>query len=215
MKVKYFLQSCFLITSDNGTRILTDPYHNMPGFKQPAFEADIVTVSHSHSDHNNTGAVKGGFMLINKPEYLKKGDIEITGIETYHDNREGSQRGRNILFKYVIDGLNICHCGDLGHILTDGQLNKIGKIDILLLPVGGVFTIDANDAVKVMRQINPIITIPMHYKSKVFGPIGLMLGSVDKFITLAGIKSTELSELEVASGSISQYQGIITLKIEN
>ena len=214
MKIKWFGQSCFLLTSKDGVRIVTDPFNKRIGYKLPEVEADMVTTSHNHMDHNYIKAVKGDFIHINQLQKYSKDGIEIIEVETFHDKSGGSKRGKNIIFKFSIDGINICHCGDLGHVLTPDQLCKIGKVDILIIPVGGGPTIDALDAVKVVEQLKPSITIPMHYRTKALGLIGFLFGKVDKFISVAGQKAKELKELDIDASSLSQYKGIVTLKYE-
>jgi L-ascorbate metabolism protein UlaG (beta-lactamase superfamily) len=207
MKIKWFGQSCFLITAENGTKILTDPFKDMMGYKLPEMEADIVSISHNHRDHNYVNAAKGNFELINKPGGFSKNGIAIQGVETFHDKVSGARKGKNLVFKFEMDQINLCHLGDLGHILNSAQIEAIGKVDILFLPVGGGFTIDARDAVQVMRQLNPAIVIPMHYRTKALGLLGCLFGKVDRFISASGLKAGECKVLEINRGNISGYQG--------
>jgi L-ascorbate metabolism protein UlaG (beta-lactamase superfamily) len=146
MKIKWFGQSCFMITSQNGTKVLTDPFNNMWGYKLPEIEANIVSKSYNHSDHNNINSVKSNFLCINQSGVFSKDGIEIKGVKTFHDKVSGSKRGKNTVYNFKIDEINICHCGDLGHILNPNQIEEIGTVDILLLPVGGLVTINAFDA---------------------------------------------------------------------
>lgn len=212
MKIKWFGQSCFMITSENGTKVLTDPFKKMLGYKLPEIEANIVSTSHDHSDHNNIDAVKSSFVHINEPGEFSKAGIEIKGIETFHDKVSGSKRGKNTVYNFKIDGINICHCGDLGHLLTSNQIEEIGHVDILLLPVGGLATINAFDATQVMKQLNPTIVLPMHYRTKALGLIGYVFGTVDKFISVSGLKVKEYDELELSKANIKDYSGIVVLK---
>jgi len=167
MKVKWLGHSCFLITSKDGIRIITDPYAVGEGINYSPIKetADIVVVSHEHDDHNNVSAVQG------KPEVVK-GDgiktakgIQFRGIATYHDANKGKQRGPNIVFCFTLDDMKLCHLGDLGHVLTQEQIEEVGVIDILFIPVGGFFTIDAADASRVCDQLAPKVIIPMHFKT--------------------------------------------------
>jgi L-ascorbate metabolism protein UlaG (beta-lactamase superfamily) len=167
MKVKWLGHSCFLITSRGGVRIVTDPYAvggsiNYSPIKETA---DVVVVSHEHGDHSNVSAVQG------KPEVVKgsgtktaKG-IQFKGIATYHDTSQGKQRGPNTVFCFTIDDVRLCHLGDLGHVLGPGQVNEIGAVDILFVPVGGFFTIDASAASQVCDQLKPKVVILMHFKT--------------------------------------------------
>jgi len=167
MKVKWLGHSCFLITSRGGVRIVTDPYAVGGGINYSPIKetADVVVVSHEHDDHSNVSAVQG------KPEVVKgsgtktaKG-IQFKGIASYHDASQGEQRGPNTIFCFNVDDLKLCHLGDLGHVLNPGQVKEIGAVDILLVPVGGFFTIDASVASQVCNQLKPKVVIPMHFKT--------------------------------------------------
>lgn len=206
MKIKWFGQSCFLITSENGTKIVTDPYKNMLGYRLPVVEADIVSTSHNHSDHNNTKAVKGSFTHLSELGTFTVNNIAIKGVATFHDNALGAKRGKNTVYNFSIDGINVCHCGDLGHVLTDTQINEIGPVDILLLPVGGGPTVGAQDAGQVVKQLNPAIVIPMHYRTKALGPLGLLFEKVDNFIAASGLKSKKCKELDIDKANIKNKE---------
>jgi len=212
MIIKWFGQSCFMITSENGTKVLTDPFHKMLGYKLPEIEANIVSTSHNHSDHNNINAIKGNFKHINELGIFLKDGIEIKGVDTFHDKVSGSRRGKSTIYNFKIDGINICHCGDLGHVLNLKQIEEIGSVDILLLPIGGLATINAFDAAQVMKQLNPAIIIPMHYRTKALGLLGYVFGSVDKFISVSGLKAKEYEKLELNKTNMKDYSGIVVLK---
>lgn len=164
LKITYIAHSSFLIETNSGVKILTDPYDASVGYKLFNIEADIVTTSHKHFDHAYLGALKGNYVLVDKPqEYNIKG-VKVRGIKTFHDNEHGKKRGENIVF-VIEDEFKIAHLGDLGHELEKKQIDEIGSIDILLVPVGGVFTIDAKSAYNVVKSLSPKIIIPMHYKT--------------------------------------------------
>jgi L-ascorbate metabolism protein UlaG (beta-lactamase superfamily) len=205
MHITWLGHSCFKIQDKTGSdaiTIVTDPFDANTGFKVPNFEADIVTVSHSHHDHNNADALRGKPFIINAAgEYDVKG-ISIEGIDSHHDEKEGAERGRNIIYWMEMEGIAIVHLGDLGHVLTDKQLEKIGKCDILMIPVGGKYTIDAKKAVEVINQIEPRIVIPMHYKT-VGGKITDIDG-VEKFVKELGIKPTEEEKLKISKKDLPQ-----------
>ena len=167
MKIKWLGHACFLITSKDGVRIITDPYAVGGGINySPITEAaDVVVVSHDHGDHNNVSTVQG------KPEVAQgsgtktaKG-IRFKGITTYHDTSQGQQRGANTIFCFTVDNMKLCHLGDLGHVLSPEQVKEIGAADILFVPVGGFFTIDAPVASQVCDQLKPKVVIPMHFKT--------------------------------------------------
>lgn len=211
MKIKWFGQSCFRFTAENGTKIVIDPY-KMFCYKLPELDANIVTVSHNHSDHNNVGAVKGDFVLIKDPGVFSQEGIGIKGVQTFHDNVSGAKRGKNIVYNFRIDGLNVCHCGDLGHLLNPEQIKEIGKVDILLLPVGGRATLDAGGAAEVMKQLGPAVVIPMHYRTKAMGILGFIFGKVDTFITVSKKEAKNYKELDVNLSNIKDLPGIAVLQ---
>ena len=212
MKIKWFGQSCFRITAENGTNIVMDPYHNILGYKLQEIDAHIVTTSHEHSDHNNVGAVKGDFVHFKDPGEFSQAGIGIKGVQTFHDNVSGKKRGKNIVYNFWIDGLNVCHCGDLGHLLSFEQINEIGKVDILLLPIGGRATLDAGGAVEVMKQLNPVVLIPMHYRTKAMGILGFIFGKVDTFITVSKKDAKNYKELDVNLSNIKDLPEIAVLQ---
>jgi L-ascorbate metabolism protein UlaG (beta-lactamase superfamily) len=210
MKIKWLGHASFLITSDSGVRIITDPY--MPDARLHYGEinesADIVTVSHEHSDHGSVAAVKGSPKVV-------KGDAEVKGISfrcipAFHDAAGGKDRGKNTLFCFEVDGVKICHLGDLGHQLTAAQVAQIGSVDVLLLPVGGFYTIDATVAGKVAEQLKPKVVIPMHFKNNkcdfpISGVAEFLRGKKD-------ISQPDTSEIEFKAGKLPPTTRIIVLK---
>jgi L-ascorbate metabolism protein UlaG (beta-lactamase superfamily) len=214
MKIQWFGQSCFLFISKEGKKVLTDPFNSIMGYKLPDVQADIVTTSHNHGDHNNVAIVKGNYVHLNTCNKFVDGNIEVIGIPTFHDASSGKYRGQNIIFKYIIDNISICHCGDLGHILTSEQLLKIGHVDILLIPVGGLVTINHSKAYEVVKQINPTIIIPMHYRTKALGIKGFLFSNVEKFTSIAGKRIFEIRDLTIEKQDLSKYSGIVILKYD-
>jgi L-ascorbate metabolism protein UlaG (beta-lactamase superfamily) len=167
MKVKWLGHACFLITSRDGLRVITDPYAVGGGINYSSIKetADVVTVSHEHGDHNNVAAVQGQPEVVEGSGTRTAKGIRFKGVATSHDASQGTQRGSNTVFCFTMDGLNLCHLGDLGHVLSPGQVTEIGAVDILFVPVGGFFTIDATVASQVCDQLKPRIAIPMHFKT--------------------------------------------------
>jgi L-ascorbate metabolism protein UlaG (beta-lactamase superfamily) len=167
MKIEWLGHACFLITSRDGLRVITDPYTVGGGINYSPIKetADVVVVSHDHGDHSNVSTVQG------KPEVVKGSGtktargIQFKGIASYHDASQGTQRGLNTVFCFAIDNMKLCHLGDLGHVLDPEQVNEIGAVDILFAPVGGFFTIDASVASRVCDQLKPKVVIPMHFKT--------------------------------------------------
>lgn len=168
MIISWYGHSCFKIqtSSASGPLVLvTDPFAKEAGLTPPRLQADIVTVSHQHFDHNNVETVGGSPFLINMPgEYEIKG-ITVRGIPSFHDKVEGAERGNNIIYCLRVENISLCHLGDLGQEkLTAQQLEQMGDVDILFVPVGGKYTLDGSEAAEIVNQIEPKIVIPMHYK---------------------------------------------------
>jgi len=167
VQIKWYGQSCFEVKTKD-TIIVFDPYSDDIGLKLPELSADIVLVSHEHFDHNNVGAVKGREkekpFVISSPGEYEISDFYISGISSFHDKSEGKERGLNTIYTVSGEDIKFCHLGDLGTGLSDEDLEKIGDVDILFVPVGGVYTISAEEALSVINQIDPKIVIPMHYK---------------------------------------------------
>ncbi len=205
MIITWLGQSAFKLQdkiSSDGVTLVTDPYGKETGLKMPSFEADIVTVSHDHADHNNVEALRGNpFVIDCAGEYDTKG-ILIEGIDSYHDEEEGKLRGGNIIYRIEMDDISIVHLGDLGHILTNEQLEKLVGVDILLIPVGGKFTLDAKKAVEVISQIEPRIVIPMHYK--IDGLAYEDFDSVEKFVKELGIEPSREEKLKISKKDLPQ-----------
>jgi L-ascorbate metabolism protein UlaG (beta-lactamase superfamily) len=210
VKIKYLAHASFLITSDSGVRIVTDPYATSPGLKHGEIKetADIVTVSHEHGDHNNVAAVKGNPKAVRASAEVK--GIKIRAISTAHDDKGGSQRGKNTVFCFEVDGVNVCHAGDLGHALTEEQVKAIGKVDVLMIPVGGFFTVDAKTATKVGDQLQPKVIIPMHYKTD---KLDFPIAGVDEFTKgKNNVTRSGESEIEIKAGKLPAGAQIIVLK---
>lgn len=181
--------------------MVTDPYSDNIGLKMPRFEADIVTISHAHDDHGNTGAIRGNPFIINTAgEYEIKG-VFIEGVESWHDDKKGAERGGNIICRIEMDDISITHLGDLGHILETKQLEKLKGTDILLIPVGGKFTLNASKAVEVISQIEPRIVIPMHYKT---AGVKIDVDGAEKFIKELGIKPRNEEKLKISKKDLPQ-----------
>lgn len=204
MYITWLGQSCFKLQDKIGTdgvTLITDPFGGDLGLKVPHSEADIVTVSHAHHDHNNTDAVRGNPFIINTAgEYEIKG-VFIEGVESAHDEKNGGERGENIIYRIEMEDISITHLGDLGHVLDAKQLERLEGTDILLIPVGGKYTINAAKAVEVISQIEPRIVIPMHYKVP-----GLKadLDGVDKFIKELGLKPRQEEKLKISKKDLPQ-----------
>jgi L-ascorbate metabolism protein UlaG (beta-lactamase superfamily) len=210
MKIKWLGQAAFLIESK--TTLVTDPFAPIIGRLPKDLVADVVTVSHSHFDHNYVKGVGGSPEVINSIGKFSVGTAEITGVATFHDNVGGRKRGNNIVFVVKAEGLTLCHLGDLGHILSDKQIKEIGPVDILMIPVGGGPTIDATQVVQTVSQLKPKVVLPMHYKSKK-SLIPLPFAGVDKFVDAFGWEVVEVKELEIDKSNIDSFdQKVVIFK---
>ena len=209
MKVKWLGHASFLITSEDGVKIITDPYSTGMGInygeiKEPA---DVVVVSHDHPDHANTG-------LPGSPQVVKgtaeaKG-MKFKGIAAYHDDAKGSQRGPNTIICFTVDGIQLCHLGDLGHQLTNDQASEIGEVDILMIPTGGAFTIDSEGATMVCDRLKPRVAIPMHYSTE---KCAYPISGVEEFLKgKTNVRRMDTSEVEFTKNELPSATEIVVLK---
>ncbi len=215
MKIKYLAHASFLIVSDNGTKIITDPYKaggysGAIGYAPINEEADIVLVSHDHDDHNQVSEVLGSPEVVKGAGSHSVSGVTIKGVNSFHDSSNGKERGSNTIFVFDVDGLKVCHLGDLGHLLTDNQIKEIGQIDILLIPVGGFFTIDHQQATKVVDQLKPKVVIPMHFKTE---KLDFPVKDVEPFLKgKEKVIKTGTSEIEITKENINEKEGILVLE---
>lgn len=164
MEITWLGLSCFRIRGSQAV-IITDPVPPDSGYALVKQTADIVTVSHKHPSHSYTAGVSGQPRIVSGPGEYEIAGVLMLGLTTYHDAVKGQTRGKNTIYLMEIDGIAVCHLGDIGHVLTDEHLEQMGKIDILMLPVGGVSTINAAMAAEIVRKVEPKVVIPMHYKT--------------------------------------------------
>lgn len=179
LQLRWHGHACWEITND--ITLVTDPHDGKSiGIPAPSVTGDIILVSHDHYDHNSVKSVeKEDSKVITDDRKRSISDIEIKGIESFHDEKQGAKRGKNIIFHFTIDGIKFCHLGDLGHDIDDETVSKIGEVDILFIPVGGTFTVDDRQAWKVIKKIKPKIIVPMHYK---IGGLSLPIAGIDPFL---------------------------------
>ncbi len=182
MKIRWHGHSCFEV-SDKVT-IITDPHDGKSiGIRPPRAKGDIIFVSHDHTDHCCVRSVKGPSSRVysDSGEFLDDG-TEIWGIPSYHDNYFGAKRGKNTIFKFRLGGVTFCHLGDLGHMPDDKTLRRIGKVDVLFVPVGNIFTLELSDAWNVVEKINPRIVVPMHFR---IAGLSMSIKPVENFLDCA------------------------------
>lgn len=216
MKIIFHGHSCFEITASpikqNLVKIVIDPFSEEIGLKLPKMEANLLLVSHGHYDHSNVRSVSGNYFLISEPgEYEIKG-VFVKAIKSFHDQKEGKERGENLIFKIEAEDLKLCHMGDLGQReLTKEQLDEISQVDILFIPVGGTYTISAKEAKEIISQIEPKIIIPMHYH---LPGLKIKLDGIESFISLMGKKKVEeIEKLQIKKADLPQEgQKILILK---
>jgi L-ascorbate metabolism protein UlaG (beta-lactamase superfamily) len=215
MKIKWYGHAAFLITSDEGTKIIIDPYE--PGafggqlsYGKIKDQADIVLTSHDHADHNYTQDLPGTPQVVKGSGSKTLKGVSMKGISTYHDPSKGSERGANTIFTITINNIQVCHLGDLGHLLSAKELAEVGPVDILLIPVGGFFTIHPKEATSVAEQIKPRILIPMHFKT---GKCGFSIAPVEDFLKgKANVKRPKASEATFDKATLPQQMEIMVLE---
>lgn len=209
MDIIHLGHSSFRIKGKNAA-LVTDPFSlSDTGLKFPKAEADIITVSHQHPDHNAVENIGGGpIVFTGAGEYEVKG-IKITGIASFHDSLNGAERGRNTIFKMSVDGVSLVHLGDLGEKLTQKQIDQIEEVDILMIPVGGKYTVDGKTAVEIINQIQPKIVIPMHYSVP---GLKFELSSVDGFLKEMGKEAEKLPKLTISKDKLPEEMKIVILE---
>lgn len=217
MIITYNGHSSFKLKGKNSL-VVTDPFDSLVGFEAPALSADVVTVSHQHSDHNNIIPVKGTTrrakpFIIDKPGKYEVGGVSVFGVKFFHDDQAGAVRGVNCCFTILLEGLRICHLGDLGHELTVTQVEQIGSIDVLLCPVGGVYTINPKSAIVVIKALEPSIVIPMHYKTTAHNQeLFSELATLEDFLKEYGIEVEAEEKLQVDRSRLPEETEVVVLR---
>jgi len=179
LQIRWHGHSCFEIT--NEVTLVTDPHDGKSiGIHAPSVTGDIVLVSHDHYDHNSVKSVeKDGSKIVTDTRKRNISNVEIKGFETFHDESHGEKRGNNIIYKFTMEDIAFCHMGDLGHDLDENTVQKIGDVDILFIPIGGTFTLDATQAWRLIKKVKPRIAVPMHYK---IGGLSLPITEIEPFL---------------------------------
>jgi L-ascorbate metabolism protein UlaG (beta-lactamase superfamily) len=179
LQIRWHGHSCFEITND--VTLVTDPHDGKSiGIHAPTVSGDIILISHDHYDHNSIKTVeKDDSKVITDERKRTVANIDIKGIESFHDECHGEKRGKNIIYKFTMNGITFCHLGDIGHEIDEEIAQKIGDVDILFIPIGGTFTVDANQAWNIIDKIKPKIAVPMHYK---IGGLSLPITGIDPFL---------------------------------
>jgi L-ascorbate metabolism protein UlaG (beta-lactamase superfamily) len=216
MDITYLGHSSFRIKTKTAV-VVTDPYDpKLVGLKYSGVEGDIVTVSHQHPDHNQSQLVGGARKVVDGPGEYEIMGVSILGYPSFHDAKEGAERGENTIYLIEADGLRVAHVGDLGHKLSDKMIEELGSIDILMLPVGGFYTIGPAEAAEVVKSVEPSIIIPMHYQ--VAGLVAENFGElapVDAFLKEVGLPTEILPKLSIKKEELTEEQKVIQLIPQN
>ncbi len=215
MKVKWIGHACFAITGSDGTVVVTDPYEpggfgGAVGYGPIPVEPDIVTVSHGHEDHGYVQGLRGNPIIVKEGGASKAKGMKFDLHKSFHDTGHGAERGSNNIICFTVDGVRVCHLGDLGHELDAATAGAIGDVDVLLVPVGGFFTIDAAVATSVVETLNPRVVVPMHYKTD---KCGFPIDTVEPFIKgKPNVERTGSTEFDVDKDSLPQQTKIVVLE---
>ena len=203
MKIRYLGHSCFQLIESTGTTVVTDPYSDEIGYPLPDVSADAVTISHKHYDHAAADRVGGNPVVIDREGSYDLPGVEIDSIKSYHDPEGGKLRGENIIFKFSMDGIVVCHLGDIGEECSTELIESLLPVNVLLIPVGGNYTIDAEQAKEYVDRIMPDIVIPMHFKEK---GKKVDIDKVEEFTDLFDdeeVVAEEQSEVEISREDLS------------
>lgn len=212
MKIQYLGHSSFKLTDSTGISVVTDPYAPQIGFFMPKVSANAVTISHHHFDHDNAAAVGGNPQIIDKAASYQLEGVKISAIKSFHDPVGGKMRGENVIFKFNMDGLTVCHLGDLGEACSAELIERILPVDVLLIPVGGNYTIDAKTAKEYVDRLMPKIVIPMHYRTN---DLNVDIENLDGFINLFDedtIEKRDSSEIEISRSNLSSGTKVVVLR---
>ena len=219
MEIKYLGHSSFFVRSkvrvgEPETRLVTDPFDSeMVGIRFPKVEAEIVTVSHHHHDHDRASQVGGNPLIIDWPGQFEKMGMRVTGYKSFHDKKNGEERGEVILYKIEVEGLSTLHCGDLGVIPDDSFLDEVGEVDILMVPVGGHYTLDSSEAMELVKKVEPSIVIPMHFRTAQQKALN-ELSTVDEFLKNFGADSqAPIPKLVIKKEDLGEEMKVLLLEI--
>jgi L-ascorbate metabolism protein UlaG (beta-lactamase superfamily) len=208
-EIKWFGHACFRLRSRDAM-ILTDPVPRSFGYKIDKQKVDIITISHDHPGHTNVDLASGSPKLVNGPGEYEMSDVFITGIRTYHDDKQGAEHGRNTAYLFDLEDLIVCHLGDLGHTLSEGQVETMSIADVVIIPVGGGTVLDAEKAVEVIGQLEPRVIIPMQYQT----PMGDMQREpLERFLKEMGITDvTRRDKLTVRASDLGETPEVVVLE---
>jgi L-ascorbate metabolism protein UlaG (beta-lactamase superfamily) len=220
VSIRWLGQSCFLVTTPDGVRVLMDPVSPSTGYENPPQTVDVVTISHEHADHNHLALAQGAFSVLRAlaPDgkdwnraRLEIGDARLYSVESYHDNEQGAARGLNGIFVIELPDFKLVHLGDLGHVLDEGQVAPLKGADVLLVPVGGTFTLDAAEAARVVEQVQPrSVVIPMHYRTPL--STNKQLAAADEFLKGKTVARPGGAEYKFETGGPAKPRSYVVLE---
>ena len=208
MDINWYGHACFRIR-EKGVTVVTDPHPEELGYARPRIRADVVTISHTHEGHSAVKGFRGSPRVLRAPGEYEIGGVFVTGVPTFHDDKNGQESGQNVAFLFDFDGLTVCHLGDLGHVLIQDQVEALDAVNVLLIPVGGISTITPAKAAEVVSIVEPNIVIPMHYQT---AAASRKLGSVTRFLKAMGLDKAEPQEsLRISSSSLPEDTRVVVL----
>ena len=209
MLITWLGHSSFLIEDSNGRKLLTDPFDDSIGYEVFEGDVDVVTISHQHFDHNYKNNIKDTSNVVEKVGFFNVCDISIQGIPSFHDNAQGRKRGDNIVYIFEMDDLKLCHLGDLGHVLSKEDSEKIGHVDILFIPIGGNYTLNGKEAYEITKIIKSNIIIPMHYKTP---DLSFPLDGLEEFIKyMKKAEKINGNSFSISKEDIEEFSGEVIL----
>lgn len=200
MKLEWIGHACFRMTAQDGTTVITDPYDRSVGIDMIPLKADLITMSHEHHDHNETCMIEGDPVIVHGPELACVGGVTARAVDSYHDDAQGAKRGRNFIRIFEIDGLKVVHMGDQGCMPDEDALEAIDSADVMLIPVGGTYTVDAHEAKAIVEAARPKCVVPMHVKTK---RCPYPIAPVTEFLRVMGAEDVSAYDvIELAEGHV-------------
>lgn len=208
MRIEWIGHACFRLTAQDGTTVITDPYDESVGIEMIPLKADLITMSHEHHDHNETSMIVGDPVIARGPQLASVGSVTARAVNSWHDDAQGKKRGFNTVRIFGVDGLKIVHMGDQGCMPSEDVLEAIEDADVMMIPVGGTYTVDAAGAKAIIERAKPRCVIPMHVKTK---RCPYPIAKVDEFLAIMGVQGTEpVCTLDITKDSVPQ--GVVLMK---
>ena len=212
MVLRYYGHSMFLLSLENGYQILTDPYGDFYQYPKHTLHADLITVSHHHRDHDAVNTVPGEKTVLDRAgTFHPAPGVAVRGISCWHDEARGAKRGPNLIFLMEAEGLRVAHLGDLGHVLDAAQVKAVAMPDVLLIPVGGTYTTDAQAAARNVALLRPRVTIPMHYQTRFSAEMPIT--DEKPFLALMGAQPEPIRLLRLTKGDLSERPPVMLMRV--